>query len=215
MRKSRMGRTICLYAVAVILGAGAQTMPSATGAERPFMPDGQFSILFAPEATARTTSAGNIVTQTWSGRDDNIYYGVSQSGSSVPFDAPKELVTNFTNFIAEVHGSVIKQERRTWPAPSGPVPALRFEFRLPNGQIGKGVFVVKGDTVFGAVAVDYTSPAREERLGAVVASRTGSAYSAAVTARGPAGGRWARVPRSRSRLIRRRIAAEASACCAR
>jgi hypothetical protein len=50
------------------------------------------------------------------------------------------------------------------------VPALRFEFRLPNGQTGQGVFVVKGDTVFGAVAVDYTSPAREERLSAVVDS---------------------------------------------
>jgi hypothetical protein len=172
MSKNRTGRTICLYALGAgaILGAATLAMPSAAAAERTFMPDDRFSILFASEATVRKTSAGNVVTQTWTGRDDNIYYGVSQSGSSVPFDAPKELATNFTNFIAQVHGSVIKQESRTWPAPHGPVPALRFEFRLPNGQIGKGVFVVKGDTVFGAVAVDYTSPARDERLSAVVDS---------------------------------------------
>ena len=172
MNKGRIGCTSCLCALAavVIFGATALTMPSLAAAERTFMPDGKFSILFAPEATIRKTNAGNIVTQTWTGRYDNIYYGVSQSSSSVPFDAPKELATNFTNFIAEVHGSIIKQERRTWPAPRGPVPALRFEFRLPKGQIGKGVFVVKGGTVFGAVAVDYASPARDERLSAVVDS---------------------------------------------
>lgn len=172
MNKGRIDRTSGRYVLAagVILAAAMLTMPSLAAAERTFMPDGQFSILFAPQATAHKTSAGNIVTQTWSGRDDNIYYGVSQSSSSVPFDAPKELATNFTNFIAQVHGSVIKQEHRSWPTPHGPVPALSFEFRLPKGQIGKGVFVVKGGTVFGAVAVDYTSPARDKRLSAVVNS---------------------------------------------
>jgi hypothetical protein len=174
MNKNRIGRSTCLYALAagVILGVATLTMPSFAAGERTFAPDGQFSILFAAKATARKTSAGNVVTQTWTGRDDDIYYGVSQSKSSVPFDAPKELATNFTNFIAQVHGSIIKQERRPWPAPSGSVPALRFEFRLPKGQIGKGVFVVKGGTVFGAVAVDYTSPARDKRLSAVVDSLT-------------------------------------------
>jgi hypothetical protein len=172
MNKNRIGRTICLCALAVgvILGFTELTMPSLSAAERTFVPDDQFSILFAPKATTKKTNAGNVITQTWTGRDDDIYYGVSQSSSSVPFDAPKELATNFTNFIAEVHGTIIKQERRTWPAPRGPVPALRFEFKLPKGQMGKGVFVVRDDTVFGAVAVDYTSPAREERLSAVVDS---------------------------------------------
>jgi len=172
VNKGRIARSSRLYVLAAgaILGTAMLTMPSLAAAERTFMPDGQFSILFAPEATAHQTSAGNVVTQTWNGRDDDIYYGVSQSSSSVPFDAPKELATNFTNFIAQVHGAVIKQERKTWPGPRGPVPALRFDFRLPKGQMGKGVFIVKGDTVFGAVAVDYTSPAREERLSAVVDS---------------------------------------------
>jgi hypothetical protein len=171
MDESKIGRPsrLCALAAGVILGA-ALTMTSVDAAERTFMPDGQFSILFAAKATANKTNAGNVATQTWTGREDDIYYGVSQSNSSVPFDAPKELATNFTNFIAEVHGTVIKEEHRTWPAPGGPVPALRFEFKLPKGQTGKGVFVVKGGTVFGAVAVDYTSPARGERLSAVVDS---------------------------------------------
>jgi len=172
MNKGRIARSSRLYVLAAgaILGTAMLTMPSLAAAERTFMPDGQFSILFAPEATAHQTSAGNVVTLPWNGMDDDIYYGVSQSSSSVPFDAPKELATNFTNFIAQVHGAVIKQERKTWPGPRGPVPALRFDFRLPKGQMGKGVFIVKGDTVLGAVAVDYTSPAREERLSAVVDS---------------------------------------------
>ncbi|MEJ2375530.1 MAG: hypothetical protein P8Y71_08930 [Pseudolabrys sp.] len=174
MNKKTIGRSPGLYVLAagVILGVVALTTPSLAAGERTFAPDGQFSILFAAKATARKTSAGNVVTQTWTGKGDNIYYGVSQSSSSVPLDPPKELATNFTNFIAEVRGHIIKQERRSWPAPNGPVPALRFEFRLPKGQIGKGVFVVKGGTVFGAVAVDYTSPAREKRLSAVVDSLT-------------------------------------------
>ena len=90
---------------------------SVAAVERTFMPDDQFSILFAPQATTGKTDAGNVVTPTWTGKNDNIYYGVTQSGIRVPFDAPKELATNFTSFSAEVPGSVIKQERRTWPAP--------------------------------------------------------------------------------------------------
>lgn len=172
MNKNGIARMSRLFALGagVILGAATLTMPPVAAAERTFMPDGRFSILFASEATVRRTDAGNIVTQTWMGKDDNIYYGVTQSSSNVALDAPKELATNFTNFIAQVHASVVKQERRSWPAPQGSVPALRFEFRLPKGQVGEGIFVVKGDTVFGAVAVDYTSPAREERLSAVVDS---------------------------------------------
>ena len=172
MNKRRIGRTSALHLLAAgaILGAAMLTMPPVTAAERTFTPNGRFSNLFAPHVTGQKTNAGNIVTQTWNGRDDNIYYGVSQSSSSVTFDAPKELATNFINFIAEVHGSVLKEEHRNWPGPQGPLPALRFDFRLPKGQIGKGVFVVKGDTVFGAVAVDYNSPARGPRLSNVVDS---------------------------------------------
>jgi hypothetical protein len=172
MNNNKAKRTSRHYALAasVVLGIAALTMPSLAAGERTFAPDDQFSILFASKVTTKKANAGNVITQTWNGREDNIYYGASQSSSSVPFDAPKELATNFTNFIAEVHATVIKEERRTWPAPRGPVPALRFEFKLPKGQIGKGVFVVRGDTVFGAVAVDYTSPARDARLSAVVDS---------------------------------------------
>lgn len=166
------GSRLCALTAGLVLGASALTMATANAAERTFMPDGQFSILFAPEAKTNKIGAGNVATQTWTGRDDNIYYGVTESTSNVAFDAPKELASNFDNFIAQVHATVIKQERRTWPTPHGPAPALRYEFRLPQGQVGKGMFVVRGDTVYGAVAVDYTQPAREQRLTAVVDSLT-------------------------------------------
>ncbi len=162
-------RALLALAAGAALGAALVTMP-ASATERTFKPDGQFSILFAPKATVKDLSGGNIATRTWTGRDDDIYYGVSQSTSNTTFDAPKELAANFTNFIAQVHAKVLKQERKPWQTSHGPVPALLYAFTLPSGKTGQGVFVVSGNTIYGAVAVDYKTPAREDRLSAVVNS---------------------------------------------
>jgi len=164
----------CLLAAGTIFVA-ALAIPAASpasAAERTFAPDGQFSILFAPKATLNKLGAGNVATQTWIGRDDDIYYAVSESSSNVAFDAPKELASNLANFLAQANATVLKQESRTWPTPHGPVPALRYTFRLPKGEPGKGVFVVSGATLYGAVAVDFATPAREPRLASVVDSLT-------------------------------------------
>ncbi len=77
------------------------------------MPDSQFSILFAPEAKTNKIGAGNVATQTWIGRDDNMYYAVTESTSNVAFDAPKELASNFDASSRRAGRSVDKRWPRT------------------------------------------------------------------------------------------------------
>jgi hypothetical protein len=119
-------------------------------------PNQHFSIQLPPNPVESDTTMGDNLLHTWVVRAPDYIYAVSRAISGGAPYQPSEVDADLSSFLTATKATVLSQAKQTWPSPDGPVPSLRFSFRMPDGRLGEGVFVVDGTNGFGAAIIKGT-----------------------------------------------------------
>ncbi|MGH7025234.1 MAG: hypothetical protein ACREEB_16825 [Caulobacteraceae bacterium] len=139
----------------------------------PFAPAGQHFTIPIPPNPAETdsTAYGNSL-RTWTVTDGDFLYIVTHAVSGGAAFTENQLAGDMNDFIKATNATLLGEQSISWPSPSGAARALRFSFRLPNGLVGKGVFVVDGQLGYGDAIIDRHQGSQSPFLDQYVSSLT-------------------------------------------
>lgn len=154
-----------LFAAFVCLASAALADPVT------FVPPGEHLSIQLPANPERKdiTSEGTKIHE-WTATDNAFFYLVQHGVHPGAVFQPSQMQADLQDFISGTKSTMSAQQTSTVPGPDGPLPALRFSFTMPNGVLGKGVWVIMGDEAFGAFILDQSKSGRQQAMDAFITS---------------------------------------------
>jgi hypothetical protein len=147
-----MGR----YGAFLIASCVALGVSSSALAEYPALtPPGQhFTIPFPPNAPESVTTANGNALHRWTVSDASFAYLAIHAFDANQTSTGATPAGELADFIKGSNATILDQETTSWPAPDGRATAVLFHFRMPNGLVGRGVYVIDYPNGYTALIID-------------------------------------------------------------
>jgi hypothetical protein len=161
-------RWLPAFLAAFVLSANAQT---ASAIVVTFAPPGEhLSVQLPANPDQKDTEAQGTKVREWTATDNGFFYLVQHGVHTGAVFEASQMQTNLNQFVSATKCTVSSQQTSTVPGPDGPLPALRFSFKMPNGAPGEGLWTIMGDEAFGALILDQSKAGRQQQMDAFIAS---------------------------------------------
>jgi len=136
-----------------------------------FAPAGEhLSVQMPPNPAQKDTEVAGTKIREWTATDSGFFYLVQHGVHAGTVFQPAQLDADLKDFVSGTKCTVTAQQRTTAPGPNGPLPALRFSFKMPNGAPGEGLWTITGDKAFGAIVLAQTKAGRRQPMASFINS---------------------------------------------
>jgi hypothetical protein len=163
-------RRTCSLSLFIAL-AIAWLAPAALAAVATFAPPGEhLSVQLPPNPDQKDTEAEGTKVREWTATDDGLFYLVQHGVHQGAVFQASQMQVDLNEFVSSTKCTVSNQQNATVPGPDGPLPALRFSFKMPSGASGEGLWTIMGDEAFGALILDQSKAGRQQPMDAFISS---------------------------------------------
>ena len=173
MRSARSSIVVECWRALPLLAALAVAWlgPAALADVVTFTPAGEhLSVQLPANPDQKDTEADGTKVHQWTATDGGFFYLVQHGVHPGAVFQPSQMQTNLNDFVSGTKCTVSTQQTTTVPGPDGPLPALRFAFKMPSGAPGEGLWTIMGDEAFGALILDQSKAGRQQQMDAFIAS---------------------------------------------
>jgi hypothetical protein len=132
--------------------------------------DEHLSVQLPANPDQKDTEADGTKVREWTATDDGFFYLVQHGVHPGAVFQSSQMQADLRDFVSATKCTVLTQQTATVPGPDGPLPGLRFSFKMPSGAPGEGLWTIKGDEAFGALILDQSKAGRQQQMDAFIAS---------------------------------------------
>jgi hypothetical protein len=156
-----------LFAALAVASLGAAALADIVT----FAPAGEhLSVQLPANPDRKDTESEGTKIREWTATDNGFFYLVQHGVHPGAVFAPSQMQADLNDFVTSTKCTVSTQQNATVPGPDGPLPALRFSFKMPSGAPGEGLWTIMGDEAFGALILDQSKAGRQQQMDAFIVS---------------------------------------------
>lgn len=163
----RCRRWLPLFTALAIAWLGAAALADVVT----FAPAGEhLSVALPANPDQKDTDSDGTKVREWTATDNGFFYLVQHGVHPGAVFQSSQMQVNLNDFVSDAKCTLSSQQSATVPGPDGPLPALRFSFKMPGGAPGEGLWTIMGDEAFGAIILDQSKAGRQQQMDAFIAS---------------------------------------------